>query len=301
MIDDRDYIGYGSRPPQAQWPGGARLALNINLNVEGGGERSILDGDGESEGLLNDIGQPALPGLRSMLAESVFEYGPRVGAWRLLELFRAFRVKVSVLAVAAAAERTPDLIRAFAAEGHEIVSHHFRWLDYQRVTESVEREHVARAFETLTRVVGRRPVGWMTGRPSASTRRLIVEAGGLLYDRDSLNDELPYWRVVAGRPHLVVPYSFETNDNRFDGNVGFSTADDFAGYMIDTFEELLAEGAHTPRMMSLALHDRLIGRPGRIAGLRRFLAHATARQGVWVATGQEIAEHWIRTHPFCEA
>jgi peptidoglycan/xylan/chitin deacetylase (PgdA/CDA1 family) len=242
MIDDRDYVGYGGRPPQAAWPGGARVALNINLNVEGGGERSVLDGDGESEGLLNDIGQPSLPGLRSVLVESVFEYGSRVGAWRLLDLFRA--------------------------------------------------------FEVLTRIAGERPVGWMTGRPSASTRRLIVEAGGLLYDRDALNDELPYWRGVAGRPHLVIPYSFETNDNRFDGNVGFSTADDFARYMIDCFEELHAEGARCPRLMSLAVHDRLIGRPGRIAGLRRFLEHVRGREGVWIATGREIAEHWRRVHPF---
>ncbi|MEO1471021.1 MAG: polysaccharide deacetylase family protein [Pseudomonadota bacterium] len=298
MDDDRDYAGYGAHPPDPLWPNGARIALNINLNVEGGGERSLLDGDGCSEGLLNDIGQPALEGLRSPLVESVFEYGSRVGAWRLLELFRREEIRVSVLAVAAAALRTPDLVRAFAAGGHEIVSHHYRWLDYQRMAENEERDHVRLALEALERVTGERPVGWMTGRPSANTRRLLVEAGGILYDRDALNDELPYWRVVAGRPHLVVPYSFETNDNRFDGNVGFSTGEDFARYMIDCFEVLYAEGERRPRMMSLALHDRLIGRPARITGLMRFLDHVRGRDGVWIATGREIAEHWVATHPF---
>lgn len=280
MIDDRDYAGYGSTPPDPRWPQGARLALNINLNVEGGGERSILDGDGCSEGILNDIGQPALEGLRSPLVESVFEYGSRVGAWRLLDLFRREQIRINVLTVAAAALRTPELIRAFADDRHEIVCHHYRWLDYQVMPEAEEREHVRLALEALERVTGKRPVGWMTGRPSANTRRLLVEAGGILYDRDALNDALPYWRVILDRPHLVVPYSFETNDNRFDGNLGFSTGDDFARYMIDCFDVLYAEGEHTPKMMSVAIHDRLIGRPGRITGLMRFLDHVRGRDGV---------------------
>ncbi len=298
MIDDRDYTGYGRNPPHAQWPGGARIAININLNVEGGGERSVFDDDGESEGLLNDIGQPALPGLRSVMVESVFEYGSRVGAWRLLELFNAYGVKVSVLAVARAAQRTPELIRAFHDDGHEIVSHHYRWLDYQKIPEKTEREHVRLAMSALKAVVGECPVGWMTGRPSASTRRLLVEHGGIIYDRDSLNDELPYWLTIGGNPHLVVPYSFETNDNRFDGNSGFSTGGDFATYMIDCFDVMYAEGARTPRLMSLAIHDRLIGRPGRITGLMRFLEHIEKFSDIWVATGRDIAEHWIRTHPY---
>jgi peptidoglycan/xylan/chitin deacetylase (PgdA/CDA1 family) len=295
--DDRDYIGYGASPPDPQWPGGARLALNINVNFEGGGERSIMDGDATSEGSLNDIGQPALPGLRSVLVESVFEYGSRVGAWRLLEVFRRFGMKVCLLAVARAAERNPDLVRAWLSEGHELVSHHYRWLDYQTMPEAEEREHIRLAFETLERVAGVAPVGWMTGRPSANTRRLLVETGRLLYDRDSLNDELPYWRNVLGRAHLVIPYSFETNDNRFDRNSGFSTGDDFARYMIDCFDVLYDEGARRPRMMSLALHDRLIGRPGRLTGLIRFLDHVTRHDRVWVATGRDIAEHWRRVHP----
>ncbi|WP_075213999.1 polysaccharide deacetylase family protein [Mongoliimonas terrestris] len=297
MIDDRDYVGYADRPPHPQWPGGARIAVNINLNYEGGGERSILDGDGVSEGILNDIGQPSLTGLRSPLVESVFAYGSRVGAWRLLDVFRRFDVKVCLLAVAQAAERNPRLVRAYVAEGHELVSHHYRWLDYQTMGEDEERAHIRMAFETLERVAGVAPVGWMTGRPSGNTRRLLAETGRLLYDRDSLADELPYWLTVADRPHLVIPYSFETNDNRFDQNLGFSTGDDFARYMIDCFETLYAEGADRPKMMSLALHDRLIGRPGRITGLVRFLDHVRSRDKVWVATGQEIAEHWMRVHP----
>jgi len=297
MIDDRDYVGYADHPPNPQWPGGARIAVNINLNFEGGGERSLMDGDGVSEGVLNDIGQPSLEGLRSPLVESVFAYGSRVGAWRLLALFRQFGVKVCLLAVARAAERNPKLVQAYAAEGHEIVSHHYRWLDYQVMSEAEEREHVRLAFEVLERVAGTAPVGWMTGRPSAQTRRLLCETGRLMYDRDSLADELPYWLQVGGRPHLVVPYSFETNDNRFDQNHGFSTGDDFARYMIDCFETLYAEGQTQPKMMSLALHDRLIGRPGRITGLARFLAHVRSRPLVWVATGREIAEHWRTVHP----
>jgi peptidoglycan/xylan/chitin deacetylase (PgdA/CDA1 family) len=295
--DDRDYVGYGSDLPHAQWPGDARIALNINLNFEGGGEHSVMDGDDASEGALNDIGMPAYPGLRSPIVESVFEYGSRVGGWRLLRVFRDFDVKVCLLAVARAAQRNPALARAYVAEGHEIVSHHYRWLDYHAMPEADEREHIRLAFKLLEQVCGVAPVGWMTGRPSANTRRLLVETGRLLYDRDALNDELPYWRQVAGRQHLVIPYSFETNDNRFDENRGFSIGNDFAQYMIDCFDTLYVEGAERPRLMSLALHDRLIGRPGRVTGLVRFLEHVRRHDKVWVATGRQIAEHWRTVHP----
>ena len=297
MIDDRDYIGYGPDLPHANWPGGARIALNINVNFEGGGEHSLMDGDAASEGNLNDIGFPAYPGLRSPMVESMFEYGSRVGGWRLLRVFRQFDMKVCLLAVARAAARNPDLTCAYVAEGHELVSHHYRWLDYHAMPEAEEREHIRLAFELLEQVAGVAPVGWMTGRPSANTRRLLVETGKLLYDRDALNDELPYWRRVAGRDHLTIPYSFETNDNRFSENHGFSSGDDFARYMIDCFDTLYAEGADRPRLMSLALHDRLIGRPGRTTGLVRFLDHVRRHDKVWVATGREIAEHWLRVHP----
>ena len=297
MIDDRDYVGYGADLPHAQWPGGARIALNINVNFEGGGEHSLMDGDDASEGALNDIGFPAYPGLRSPLVESQFEYGSRVGAWRLLALFRRYDIKVCLLAVARAAACNPALTRAYVADGHELVSHHYRWLDYHAMPEAEEREHIRLAFTLLEQVAGVAPVGWMTGRPSANTRRLLAETGRLLYDRDSLNDELPYWRKAAGRDHLVIPYSFETNDNRFSENLGFSTGDDFARYMSDAFDTLYAEGAERPRLMSLALHDRLIGRPGRITGLVRFLDHVRRHDKVWIATGRQIAEHWRQVHP----
>ena len=297
MSNERDFIGYGAEPPEAHWPGNARIAVNVNLNFEGGGERSVLEGDASSEGALNDIGQPALSGLRSPLVESVFEYGSRVGGWRLLRLFRRYGLKVCLLAVAKAAERNPELTRAFVEDGHEIVSHGYRWLDYQTIPEETEREHVRLGIELIERIAGVRPVGWMTGRPSANTRRLHLELGGFLYDRDSLNDELPYWLAVGDARHLVIPYSFETNDNRFDQNQGFSTGDDFARYMIDCFETLYAEGAERPKLMSLALHDRLIGRPGRITGLVKFLDHIAGRDRVWVCTGRDIAEHWRRVHP----
>ena len=301
MMDDRDYVGYAGAPPDAQWPGGARIALNINLNYEGGGEHSIMDGDAGSEGMLNDIGMPSYPARRSVITESVFEYGSRVGGWRLLELFRKFDMKVCLLAVARAAERNPGLTRAYAAAGHEIVSHHYRWLDYHTMPEAEEREHIRLAFETIERVAGVAPVGWMTGRPSANTRRLLVETGRVLYDRDSLNDELPYWRIVSGKPHLTISYSFETNDNLFDQNRGFCSGDDFARYMSDCFDTLYAEGETKPKLMSLALHDRLIGRPGRVTGLVRFLDHVRKHDKVWIATGQEIAEHWMRVNPFMPA
>src|SRR5215470_31425 len=259
----RDLVGYGRALPDPRWPGGARLALQIALNYEAGGELSLLHGDATSEGMLTDSGFPAVPGMRSMLVESSFEYGSRRGVWRLLRMFEERKITVSVFAVAMGLERTPEVAQAMVEAGHEIVSHGCRWIDYQRVPAAVERKHIRLAVETLTRLTGSRPLGWMTGRPSPNTRRLLVEEGGFLYDRDALNDELPYWVDVAGTPHLVIPYSYETNDNRFDGNVGFSTADDFFTYMKDAFDVLYAEAEREPRMMSLGLHDRLIGRPAR--------------------------------------
>jgi peptidoglycan/xylan/chitin deacetylase (PgdA/CDA1 family) len=204
MADDRDFVGYGANPPDPQWPGAARIAVCINLNFEGGGERSVMEGDGVSEGVLNDIGLPSLPGVRSPIVEAVFEYGSRVGGWRLLRLFRRFGVKICLLAVANAADRNPELTGVFVEDGHEIVSHGYRWLDYQTIPEEVEREHVRLGIETIERIAGVRPVGWMTGRPSANTRRLHLELGGFLYDRDALNDELPYWTTVGtSRPSSV--------------------------------------------------------------------------------------------------
>jgi peptidoglycan/xylan/chitin deacetylase (PgdA/CDA1 family) len=298
-MDDRDFVGYGRNPPDPQWPGKARVAVNFNLNFEAGGERTIQDGDGMSEGNLNDIGRPSMEGKRSPLVESVFEYGSRVGVWRLLRLFERYDVKVSVLAVAKALERSPEAARAFVELGHEIVSHHYRWIDYHFVDEATQREHVRLAMETIHRVTGSTPIGWMTGRSNIDTRRLLVEHGGIIYDRDALNDEIPYWVRVGAHNHLVIPYSYETNDNRFNENKGFSTSSQFAEYLIDTFNTFYDEGAEHPKLMSIGLHDRLSGRPGRSESLRRFLEHIRGRDRVWICTGQEIAEHWIKVHPAC--
>ena len=292
----RDLVGYGATPPNPNWPGGATIAVNFNLNVEGGGESTLANGDEVSEAVLNDIGVPAYRGVRVPLAESVFEYGSRRGAWRVLNIFDEFAIKTSILGVARALEQNPELAKAFVARGHEIVSHGYRWIDYCAVPEDIEREHIRRAVDILTKLTGARPIGWMTGRPGPNTRRLLVEEGGFLYDRDSLNDELPYWLEVGSRAHLVIPYSYEANDNRFNENSGFSTADDFFIYMRDAFDVLHGEGRRgSPKLLSIGLHDRLIGRPGRCKGLIRLLEYMRGFDDVWFATGANIAQHW-RTH-----
>ena len=292
----RDLVGYGEAPPDPRWPGSARIAVNFNLNVEGGGEATLANGDPVSEGMLNDIGVPTKTGVRSPAVESVFEYGSRRGVWRLLDIFRKFSVPISVLGVARAMEQNPDLAKACIARGHEMVSHGYRWIDYADVDEATEREHIKRAVEILTDLAGTRPLGWMTGRPGPNTRRLIAEEGGFLYDRDSLADELPYWIATAQGPHLVIPYSYEANDNRFNENSGFSTAQDFFIYMRDAFDLLYAEGeAGSPKLLSIGLHDRLIGRPGRAGGLIKLLEHMAGFDGVWFCRGIDIAQHW-RAH-----
>ena len=294
----RDLVGYGERPPHPEWPAGALIAVNFNLNVEGGGEVTLANGDTMSEGMLNDIGVPTQPGRRVPLVESVFEYGSRRGVWRVLDVLRDFSVPVSVLGVARAIEHTPELAKAFVTRGHEIVSHGYRWIDYGEVPEEVEREHIRKAVDILTKLTDARPLGWMTGRPGPNTRRLIVEEGGFLYDRDSLADELPYWLTIAGKTHLVIPYSYETNDNRFNENSGFSTGDDFFSYMRDAFDVLYREGEKgAPKLLSIGLHDRLIGRPGRCMGLIRLLEHMRSFKGVWFCRGIDIARHWREKFP----
>jgi putative urate catabolism protein len=300
-MEHRDLVGYGGAPPDPKWPGSARIAVNFNLNYEGGGELTLANGDGVSEGMLNDIGVATKAGVRVPLVESAFEYGSRSGVWRVLRAFKEFDVKVSVLGVVRALEQNPAAVAAFVAEGHEIVSHGWRWIDYCDVPEAVEREHVALAVAGITRLTGARPLGWMTGRPGPNTRRLNAEQGGFLYDRDSLADELPYWLRVAGRAHLVIPYSFETNDNRFNENSGFATADQFFTYLRDAFDVLYQEGATAPKLLSIGLHDRLIGRPARIGGLLRFLEHVRKHESVWVCRGIDIARHWYQTFPPPEA
>jgi peptidoglycan/xylan/chitin deacetylase (PgdA/CDA1 family) len=292
----RDFHGYGPNPPNPRWPGNGRIAVNINLNVEAGGEHSLLEGDDSSEDALNDIGLPRYQGARSVAVESAFEYGPRCGCWRLLRIFKRFEIKVSILGVVRALEQCPELMTAFLAEGHEIVSHGYRWLDYLEIDEETEREHIRLGLEGMKRLIGPAPVGWFNGRPSNNTRRLLIEHGGVLYDRDYLGDELPFWVKYGQRNHLVIPTSYETNDNRFDCNSGFRTADGFARYMMDCFDLLYEEGAEHPKMMAINLPDRLIGRPARVVGLIKFLEYARKHERVWFCTGRDIAEHWCREH-----
>jgi peptidoglycan/xylan/chitin deacetylase (PgdA/CDA1 family) len=280
MSYPRDLIGHGPRPPHADWPGGARLALQIVMNWEEGGERSILHGDEFAETYLHEVpGTAPLAGVRNLQIESTYEYGTRAGLWRLLRLFRERAVPISVFAVGMAVERYPEAARAIVDAGHEVVSHGWRWIDYQFVSEEVEREHIRRAVASIERAAGARPLGWYTGRLSPSTRRLVVEEGGFLYDADAYNDDLPYWVEVAGRPH------------------GFSTGDEFFTYLRDAFDVLYAEGGDRPKMMSVGLHMRLVGRPGRIGALARFLDHVQRHDAVWICRRLDIARHWIARHP----
>ena len=299
MTYPRDLIGYGRYTPDPKWPGGARLALQIVMNYEEGGERSILHGDTESESFLHEVvATVPLSGVRNMNVESTYEYGSRAGFWRLLRLFDERGIKITVYAIAMALERHPEAAKALVEAGHEVMSHGWRWIDYQFVGEDEERAHMRRAIEILTRLTGTRPLGWYTGRQSPNTRRLVVEEGGFLYDADSYNDDLPYWVTVSGKGHLVVPYTMDNNDMKFGGVQGFSTGEDFYTYLRDAFDVLYAEGSLAPKMMSVGLHMRLAGRPGRAAGLARFLDHVLKHDRVWVCRRIDIARHWMATHPY---
>ncbi|MBM3221920.1 MAG: allantoinase PuuE [Candidatus Rokubacteria bacterium] len=294
----RDLVGYGKHPPDPKWPGGARLALQIVMNYEEGGERSILHGDREAEAFLQEvIGMPVLRGVRNVQVESMYDYGSRAGFWRLMRTFEQRGIRISVFAVAMALERHPEAAAAIVEAGHEVVSHGWRWIDYQFVPSSVERAHMRRAIEVLTRVTGSRPLGWYTGRLSPNTRRLVVEEGGFLYDADAYDDDLPYWTQVAGRSHLVVPYTLDNNDMRFALPGGLGTGEEWLSYVRDAFDVLYAEGADHPKMMSVGLHMRLMGRPGRAAALARFLDHVQRHADVWICRRIDIARHWIAHHP----
>ena len=295
----RDLVGYADAPPQANWPGGAHLALQFVMNYEEGGENSILHGDAASEAFLSDIiGAEARQGVRHMSMESLYGYGSRVGVWRLLNLFKSHAVPITVFAIAMALERNPRAARTMVDAGHEICSHGWRWIDYQYVDIATERGHMRRAIQSIERVTGSRPLGWYTGRSSPNTRRLVVEEGGFLYDADAYDDDLPYWAVEGETPHLVIPYTLEANDMRFASPQGFNAGDQFFNYLKDSFDVLYAEGAETPRMMSVGLHCRLAGRPGRIAALARFLEYAKGHEKVWFCRRLDIARHWREHHPF---
>jgi len=293
----RDLIGYGRTPPDPQWPGGARIALQFVLNYEEGAENSILHGDSASEAFLSEIiGAQSWPGQRHMNMESIYEYGARAGFWRIWRLFTSRGVPLTVYGVAMALARNPQAVAAMREADWEIASHGLRWIEYKDFSEADERRHLAEAIRIHTEATGARPLGWYLGRCSANTRRLVMEDGGFLYDSDSYADDLPYWVAGPRGPHLVVPYTLDANDMRFAVAQGFNSGDQFFAYLRDSFDVLYAEGAQAPKMMSVGLHARLVGRPGRIAALARFLDHVTARDKVWITRRIDIARHWHAHH-----
>jgi len=294
----RDLAGYGARPPHAKWPRKARIALQFVLNYEEGGENSILHGDKASEAFLSEIvGAQPVEGARHMSMESPYEYGARVGVWRILELFARYDLPLTVYGVAMALERNPAAVEAFLKAGHEIASHGWRWINYQHLPIDEEREHMRRAITIHKRLTGERPLGWYTGRTSPNTRQLVVEDGGFVYDADDYSDDLPWYDRRYGKPQLVVPYTLDANDMRFATPQGFNSGDQFFQYLKDSFDTLYTEGARTPRMMSVGLHCRLAGRPGRIASLEKFLKYVSRKRQVWIARRIDIARHWLKHHP----
>ncbi len=293
----RDMIGYGARPPHPRWPDDARVALQIVLNYEEGAENSVLHGDRAAETFLSDIIGAQPFEARHMSMESLYEYGSRAGAWRLLREFERRKIPITVFGVAMALERHPELTAAFVAGGHEIACHGWRWISYQHAEEAAERADMQRAVTTIERLTGARPLGWYTGRDSPNTRRLVAEYGGFLYDADSYADDLPYWVTAAGKPHLVVPYTLDANDMRFATAQGFNSGDQFYSYLRDTFDVLYAEGATAPKMMSVGLHCRIAGRPGRFAAVQRFLDYVMNHDRVWICRRVDIARHWREHHP----
>jgi allantoinase len=294
----RDLIGYSGSAPRAAWPDDARVAVSIVLNYEEGGEYCVLHGDAHSESVLTDVGAEFLQSARNLNVESNFEYGSRVGFWEIMRILKEREVDATIYAVGMALERNPQAAAEILRSGCEVACHGFRWIDYQYVPEDVERADMLRNIEVITRLIGRRPVGWYTGRPSPNTRRLVVEAGGFLYDSDAYNDDLPYWTRVSGRAHLIVPHSFDCNDSRLQRGGDFATGDDFFTYCRDAFDWLYASGGEgRPRMMTISLHGRIIGRPGRINALVRLLDHMQRHEAVWLCNRAAIARHWIAHHP----
>lgn len=294
----RDLRGYCGRPPDANWPGGARLALQVVINYEEGSENCVLHGDAASEAFLSDIvGAQPVTGMRHMNMESLYEYGSRAGFWRLHRLFTEREFPVTVFGVAMALARNPEAVDAMWAAEWEIASHGYRWIDYQHVDEDTEREHLRLAIDTHREATGERPCGWYLGRCSPNSHRLVAEEGGFTYNADSYADDLPYWNLQYDEPQLMVPYTLDANDMRFATPQGFNSGTQFLDYLTDTFDVLYAEGADTPKMMSLGLHCRLAGRPGRMAAVARFLDYAMRHDDVWACRRIDIAEHWRREHP----
>ncbi len=292
----RDLIGYGAKPPQANWPGGARIAVQFVLNYEEGGENCVLHGDAASETFLSEIIGARAYEARHMSMESLYEYGSRAGFWRLQRLFSKYQIPITVYGVAMALERNPQAVEAMLSADWEIASHGYRWIDYQFIPRDIEREHIARAIEIHTRVTGSRPLGWYTGRDSPNTRELIMEAGGFVYDSDSYADDLPYWNLDYAKPHLIIPYTLDSNDMRFAATQGFNSGEQFFTYLQDSFDTLYAEGEYAPKMLNIGLHCRIVGRPGRAAALERFIQYVLNHQDVWLCRRIDIASHWHKNH-----
>ena len=315
QLDPRDLRGYGKTPPHAAWPNGARIALQLVLNYEEGSENNVLHGDAASETFLSEIiGAQAFPN-RHLSMESIYEYGSRAGFWRLMHEFEARRIPVTVFGIAMAMQRHPEAVAAMLEGGHEIACHGLRWISYQMMDEATERAHLIEAVAQFREMTGTAPQGWYTGRDSPNTRRLVVEHGGFVYDADSYADDLPYWVEVETRtgtsargdaasmlkPHLVVPYTLDTNDMRFAAMQGFNSGTQFFDYLKDAFDVLYKEGdpagLNAPKMLSVGLHCRIVGRPARFAALQRFLDYVQCHDKVWICRRIDIANHWIATHP----
>lgn len=294
----RDLIGYGQIAPNPNWPNNARVAVSFVLNYEEGGERSILHGDTESEAFLSEIpGAQPFPNERHISMESIYEYGSRAGVWRVLRLFEKYDIPLTIFAVAMALERHPDVAKAMVEAKHEICSHGYRWIDYQKMDYAEERDHLYKAIDIITKITGERPLGWYTGRTSPNTRKIVAEEGGFMYDSDAYDDDLPYWHTDGDKPQLVIPYTLDANDMRFSTVQGFNSGEQFFQYLKDTFDTLYEEGETAPKMMSVGLHCRLIGRPGRIAALKRFLEYVKQHDQVWLCRRIDIARHWHENHP----
>ncbi|MEO1041704.1 MAG: allantoinase PuuE [Pseudomonadota bacterium] len=298
MPTPRDLIGYGATPPDANWPGGARIAVQVVVNVEEGAERSILMGDGESEAFLSEmVGAVSHHGARAMAMESLYEYGSRAGFWRLFRLLTERNIPVTAFAVAEALRLTPPITEAMVEADWEIASHGLRWIDYQNISVEIEREHRDKAIDLHTELTGERPLGWYTGRTSPRTTELIAEDGGFVYHADSYADDLPYYEVHNDKPQLVVPYSLDANDMKFVAYQGFAEGEQFYRYLRDTFDMLYSEGG---RMMSIGLHGRVAGRPARALALAKFLDHVIDHDQVWFVRRIDIANHWLKEHPYAD-
>ena len=291
----RDMTGYGQNSINPKWPNNAKVAVQFVLNYEEGGENCILHGDNASEAFLSEIvGAKPYEGVRHMSMESIYEYGSRAGVWRILRLFKEFDVPITVFAVALAIARNKELANYLVEHNYDICAHGFRWIDYQYVDENTEREHIKDCISMLTEFLGKRPEGWYTGRNSPNTRRLIIEEGGFLYDSDSYDDDLPYWEnsFDTEKKHLIIPYTLDVNDMRFASPQGFNSGDQFFNYLKDSFDALYKEGETSPKMMSVGMHARILGRPGRIMVMRRFLEYIKTFDNVWLCSRRDIADHW---------